>query len=108
MFRIDGSVPARTTAEQPVRLGRPRAVEALLGRHFDLTIDDHTSTLDIESGEAYWALFSTGYRPTKALADSLDDDRREALDRTWVEFFEREFPGESGTVAHLLTVGMRR
>ena len=46
--------------------------------------EEHVSTLRIESGEAYWQLFSSSYGPTKVLADSIGD-RREELHRAWVE-----------------------
>jgi len=56
-------------------------------------------------------VFSTSYGPTKALVHSLDEERREELHRTWVEFFEEHYR-ENGGIAHpreyLLVVGTRR
>jgi hypothetical protein len=67
------------------------------------------STLRVPSGEHYWELFSSSYGPTKTLAESLDDDRREEFRQTWVAFFEDLREGDE--VVHereyLLTVGTR-
>ncbi len=77
----------RRRRRQPVRLGRRGRVHELLSDSFDLGLEEHVSTLRIESGEAYWDLFSTSYGPTKTLAESLGD-RRDDLRRDWIEFFE--------------------
>ena len=62
------------------------------------------------SGEAYWELYSTSYGPTKTLADSLGE-RREELQRTWVDFFESDYRANDEIVhtrEYLLVVGDRR
>ena len=72
---------------------------------------DGVSTYSPSSAEEYWQVFSTSYGPTKTLADSLDDDRREEFHQTWVDFFEQNYPGNGG-IAHareyLLVLGTRR
>ena len=69
------------------------------------------STLETADGEEYWQLFVTSYGPTKTLAESLPDDRREEFHRTWVDFFESEYRA-NGHIAHareyLLILGTRR
>jgi hypothetical protein len=53
---------------------------------------------------------STSYGPTKTLAESVDDERREEFHRTWVDFFETEYSAD-GEIAHdreyLLVLGTR-
>jgi hypothetical protein len=65
----------------------------------------------VPSGGAYWELFSTSYGPTKTLADSLEDDRREELHRDWVDFFETNYRA-NGEIVHrreyLLVLATRR
>jgi SAM-dependent methyltransferase len=111
MFRVMAKFQPAAPPSSPFDWGDRDRVEALLQDAFDLTFEEHVSTLHMESGEAYWELFSTSYGPTKTLADSLGD-RREELHRTWVEFFESEYPGADGGIDHrreyLLTLGRRR
>ena len=64
----------------------------------------------LASSEEAWEIFSTSYGPTKVLADSLDDERRDALRKAWIELFERSREGEG--IAHhrlyLRVLGTRR
>jgi hypothetical protein len=92
----------------PFDWGDEDRVRELLGEWFEL--EETVSTLRVRSGEAYWELFSTSYGPTKTLADSLGE-RREALHRDWVNFFETNYRAD-GEIAHpreyLLVLGRRR
>jgi SAM-dependent methyltransferase len=112
MFRMMSAFQPAPPPSSPFDWGDRDIVEGLLGRDFELTIEERVSTLHMESGEAYWELFSSSYGPTKTLAESLDDDRREELRRTWVEFFERDYPRHGGGIAHpreyLMILGRRR
>lgn len=102
--------PPPEGAGSPFSWGTEDHVRELLGDSFDLTIEEHESTLSIESGEAYWELFSTSYGPTKTAADNLDEERRNEFRQTWVDFFEARREGDE-VVHHreyLLTVGTRR
>jgi hypothetical protein len=69
------------------------------------------SHLRVPSGEDYWQLFSTSYAPTRTLAESLDDDRREEFHQAWIEFFESNYR-RNGEIDHdrewLLVYGIRR
>jgi SAM-dependent methyltransferase len=110
MFAMMAPFQPAPPPSSPFDWGDEERVGELLGEWFDLEIEEHTSTLRVPSGEAYWELFSTSYGPTKVLADSLGE-RREELQRTWVEFFESNYR-EDGGIAHtreyLLVVGERR
>jgi ubiquinone/menaquinone biosynthesis C-methylase UbiE len=112
MFRLMAPFQPAPPPSSPFDWGNAKRVDELLGGAFDLTIEEHTSTVRQDSGEAYWKLFSTSYGPTKTLVESLSDERRDELHREWVEFFEREYPDGHGGVAHqreyLLVLGTRR
>ena len=110
MFKVMAPYFPAPPPSSPFDWGDEGRVRALLGDSFDLTIEEHVSTLRLPSGEAYWELFSTSYGPTKSLADSLGD-RREELRRDWVDFFETNYRA-NGEIAHtreyLLILGRRR
>src|SRR4029077_5839757 len=72
----------------PFDWGRKDRVHELLGDAFQLEIAEKVSTLETADGEEYWQLFSTSYGPTKTLAESLSEERREEFHRAWVDFFE--------------------
>ena len=58
-----------------------------------------------------WQLFSTSYGPTKTLAESLPEERRDEFHTAWVDFFERGYR-DGDHIAHtreyLLIKGTRR
>jgi ubiquinone/menaquinone biosynthesis C-methylase UbiE len=112
MFRMMGPFlpPPAPGAGSPFDWGREDHVRELLGDAFELQLEKHISTLAVESGEAYWELFSSSYGPTKTAAEALDDERREEFHRTWVEFFENHREGDEVVHAreYLLTLGTRR
>ena len=94
----------------PFLWGKEDHVRELLGDTFDLSFEEHDSVMRIESGEAYWELFSSSYGPTKTAAEALDEGRREEFQQTWVDFFEQRREGDE-VVHHreyLLTLGTRR
>ena len=83
--------PPPEGVRSPFEWGKRDRVEELLGGAYDLNIEEHVSTLTIPSGEDYWQLFVTSYGPTKTLAESLDDERREELHQAWADFFESNY-----------------
>jgi len=83
----------------PFAWGEEQHVQELLGDSYDLEFETSVSPVRFADGEGYWELFSTSYGPTKALAEGLDDDRREELRRSWVEFADNEL-SENGGVEH--------
>jgi len=111
MFRMMGPFlpPPAPGAGSPFDWGREERVRELLGDDFELRFEEHVSTLAVESGEAYWELFSSSYGPTKTAAEALDDERREEFHQTWIDFFEKHREGDE--VVHpreyLLTLGTR-
>jgi ubiquinone/menaquinone biosynthesis C-methylase UbiE len=90
--------------------GREDYVRDLLGQAFELEFSSGDSVLEADSGESVWQLFSTEYGPTKTLADSLDDERREELRRAFVDLHEES--RTDGRIefsrTYLLTLGTRK
>jgi SAM-dependent methyltransferase len=109
MFKVMAPYQPAPPPSSPFDWGDESRVRELLGESFDLTLEEHVSTLRVPSGEDYWELFSTSYGPTKTLADSLGS-RRKDLQRDWVDFFETNYRTES-EIAHtreyLLVLGTR-
>jgi ubiquinone/menaquinone biosynthesis C-methylase UbiE len=95
----------------PFDWGDRTRVQELLGDAYDLNIEEHVSPITLPNGEAYWDLFVTSYGPTKTLAESLDDDRREELHQSWVDFFESNYRDVDAIVhprQYLLVLGTRK
>jgi SAM-dependent methyltransferase len=93
----------------PFEWGAIERLRELLGRAFVLRFEKGVSYYREPTAEAAWDTFSTGYGPTRALAASLDPDRREAL-RTDFIAFHAGFPTELGITVpreYWLTVGER-
>jgi SAM-dependent methyltransferase len=90
--------------------GREDYVSELLGSDFELEFERGDSVLRSDSGESVWQLFSTEYGPTKTLADSLDEERRDQLHRDFVELHEeaRMDGGIAFSRTYLLTIGTRK
>jgi SAM-dependent methyltransferase len=112
LFRVMGAYapPPPPGAGSPFDWGREEHVTGLLGEAFDLEFVSLDSILTAPSAEDVWELFSTSYGPTKTLADSLDEDRREALHRDFVEL-HAAYEGDQGLrmpKSYLLTLGTRR
>ncbi|HXF98615.1 MAG TPA: class I SAM-dependent methyltransferase [Gaiellaceae bacterium] len=110
IFRIMAPFQPAPPPSSPFAWGDEATVRELLGEAFELELETHVSTLELESGEAYWELFATSYGPTKTLAESLGE-RAGELRGAWVEFFERTHRVE-GRIVHpreyLLVLGTRR
>lgn len=102
--------PPPEGAGSPFTWGDRDHVGELLGDAFELS-EEGDCQQPAASGEEEWELFSTSYGPTKALADSLEPERREAMRSDWVEYFDR-FPAEGGGISqprpYLLVLGTRR
>jgi SAM-dependent methyltransferase len=113
MFRMMApfAPPPPEGAGSPFAWGKRDHVEELLGGDFDLTIEEHVSSLPLADGEEYWQLFSSSYGPTKSLSESLDDERREEFHRAWVEHMDERYTTDDGLVQpreYLLVLGTRR
>jgi SAM-dependent methyltransferase len=82
----------------------------LLGDAFELHYEEGDCPQPGSSEEEIWELFATSYGPTKALVASLDDARRAALHRDWIEYFSthRGNGGVRQPRPYLLVRGTRR
>jgi hypothetical protein len=102
--------PPNPAPPSPFDWGRPERVGELLGDAFDLRFEPGTSYYREPSAEAAWETFSTGYGPTRSLAESLDADRRAELRRDFVAFHDgfRTDLGITVPREYPLTVGVRR
>lgn len=83
----------------------------LLSDDFELRFEEGDCPQPGSSAEEVWELFSTQYGPTRTLADSLDDEKRESLRNDWIEYFD-QYATETGGVSqprpYVLVLGERR
>jgi SAM-dependent methyltransferase len=103
--------PLPDGAGAPLDWGRQEHVGTLLGEAFELSFERRTSTDSSESGESMWQFYVDNFGPVRTLASTLDDDRREELHQTWVDFFESGYRTNGGIVyprEWLLVTGTRR
>ena len=101
--------PPSPAPRSPFEWGRTERIRELLGGAFDLRFEKGVSYYREPSAEAAWETFSTGYGPTRALAASLDADRRESLRKEFVAF-HAGFATDLGICVpreYWLTVGVR-
>jgi len=94
----------------PFEWGKPERLQELLGRDFDLEFETGTNHYRYASGEQAWNLWVNHYGPTKALAASLDDARREEFKRAliaWHETFSTPL-GFDQPREYLITRGVRK
>lgn len=102
--------PVGTPPPSPFEWGRTERIRELLGDKFDLRFEKGVSYYREPDGRAAWNTFSRGYGPTKALAASLDEERRSQLQRDFIAFHDA-FPTELGICVpreYWLTVGSCR
>lgn len=101
--------PPNPAPRSPFEWGRTERIRELLGDAFQLRFEKGVSYYREPSAAAAWETFSTGYGPTRALANSLDAARREALREDFTAF-HAGFPTELGICVprdYWLTVGVR-
>ena len=102
--------PPAPAPPSPFEWGNIDRIRQLLGGEFDLKFERAVSYYREPSAEAAWETFSTGYGPTKALADSLESSRREQLRADFVAF-HAGFATALGICVpreYWLTVGIRK
>ena len=102
--------PAQPAPPSPFEWGNPDRIRQLLGDDFELKFERAVSYYREPSAEAAWQTFSTGYGPTKMLADTLAQDRRNRLQADFVAF-HAGFPTPLGICVpreYWLTVGVRK
>jgi len=101
--------PPQPPPSSPFEWGNPDRIKELLGSAFELKFERAVSYYREPNGGAAWETFSTGYGPTKALADSLDSARREAFRADFIAF-HNGFSTPLGICVpreYWLTVGVR-
>ena len=110
IFRLMSPFQPAPPPSNPFDWGDEDHVRDLLGEAFELDIEPHVSPIAMESGEAYWELFSTSYGPTKTLVEAIGD-RSDELRDAWITFFD-ENHRENGEMVHrrdyVLVLGRRR
>jgi SAM-dependent methyltransferase len=102
--------PPSPPPPSPFARGSRDRIKELFGANFDLGFEEGATIYHEVNGDAVWHKYLTGYGPTKALAESLDDGRRNDLKRDFVAFHDRFAAplGISMPREYLLTVGTRR
>jgi SAM-dependent methyltransferase len=80
--------PPKPPGLSPGSWGEERHAIELLGNWFELEFFPEVWIQKGESGQAIWELLTTASPPFKALADSLEPERREELRLAWVDYFE--------------------
>jgi SAM-dependent methyltransferase len=102
--------PPPEGAGSPFAWGDRHRLAELLGDAFELRYEEGDCPQPGASAEDVWELFTTAYGPTKALADSLDTERRAALRHDWIAYFDqfRNGAGVSQPRPYLLVLGTRR
>jgi ubiquinone/menaquinone biosynthesis C-methylase UbiE len=94
----------------PLDWGRRERIVEMLGAHFDLGFETCQTIYRAHDGHEIWETFVAGYGPTRALATSLDEKRRDELRRAFVAFHDRFAAplGISMPRQYLVTLGTRR
>ena len=103
-------VPSAPAPPSPFEWGNPDRIRQLLGNAFELKFERAVSYYREPSAEAAWETFSTSYGPTKVLADTLDQPRRDRLRADFVAF-HAGFPTALGICVpreYWLTAGVRK
>jgi SAM-dependent methyltransferase len=94
----------------PFEWGRPDGVRRLLDSSFDLKFESGLTMLRLSSSEEAWELFVRGYGPTRTLAESLTEERRQSFRRDFLAYYEayRTDLGIAVPREYLLALGLRR
>lgn len=109
-FAVHRPYLAAAPSPSPFDWGRPERVGELLGGAFDLRFETGVSVLRLSSSEEAWDLFVRGYGPTRALAESLPEDRGRAFRRDFLAYYE-SYRAEGGIAVpreYLVALGTRR
>lgn len=102
--------PPTPAPRSPFEWGRTERITELLGHAFQLRFEKGISYYREPSAEAAWNTFSTGYGPTRTLANSLDSEQRAAFRNDFIAF-HAAYPSELGICVrreYWLTYGVRR
>ncbi|CAN5696574.1 class I SAM-dependent methyltransferase [soil metagenome] len=83
----------------PFAWGDEAHVRDLLEDACELDLEVFDTVHRPASAEEAWETYATSYGPTKTLAESLDDERRDELEHAWIALYET-YRDESGAIAH--------
>jgi SAM-dependent methyltransferase len=102
--------PREPGAGDPEDWGRKEYATELLGESFELEFAEGHLPIRGDSGEAIWHLMVSSAGPLKAMVESLKEERREELHRSYVGYYERYRVdgGISAPGPYLLILGKRR
>jgi SAM-dependent methyltransferase len=87
--------PPSPAPPSPFAWGRVERLRELLGPSFELRFEEGVNPFRYASGKQAWNLWVNHYGPMKSLAKSLDDARREELERAVIAWHET-FPSPLG------------
>lgn len=102
--------PPAPAPPSPFEWGSTDRIRQLLSQDFDLKFERAVSYYREPSAEVAWETFSSGYGPTKILADTLDATKRAAL-RSDFNAFHAGFSTPLGICVpreYWVTVGVRK
>jgi hypothetical protein len=97
-------------ADLPGDWVRPDYATALLGDHFELEFAEAVCPWTGDSGAAMWHLLIESDGPARAGVAGVSAAERTALERDWIDYFERHRTAEgiSAPRPYLLILGRRR
>jgi SAM-dependent methyltransferase len=102
--------PPQPPPPSPFAWGKVERLAELLGKNFDIELEEGTNHFRYGSGEQAWNLWVNHYGPSRTLAANLDDARREELKRDMIAWHET-FPGKLGydqPRQYVITRGIRK
>jgi ubiquinone/menaquinone biosynthesis C-methylase UbiE len=82
------AAPPQPAPPSPFAWGKHERLRELLGGSFDLEIEEGTNQFRYSSGQQAWNLWVNHYGPVKALAATLDDQRRGELEQDMIAWHE--------------------
>lgn len=102
--------PPPEGAGSPFQWGSEDYLQDRLGDAFDLTFVERNSPHDGDSAEAMWELFRENYGPSFTLWQSLDEEKRAALDDAMTEMYARSRDGDRYVQEriYVIALGTRR
>jgi SAM-dependent methyltransferase len=102
--------PPSPAPPSPFEWGNKDRLQALLSSAFDLQFEEGVAVYFDRDGAAAWDAFVTGYGPTKALAKSLEEKRRQELKEAFIAFHDgyRTELGISVPRQYRITLGKRK
>ena len=102
--------PPSSPPPSPFNWGTPAWLEERLGSDFDLGFEEATVMQRFTDAENSWQVNVAGFGPVKAVAGSLDDDRRAGLRKDFMAFYDeyRTGLGVALPIDYLVALGTRR